>query len=151
MIEFKILYWYWLAFGMFLIITELFIPSFTIIWFGMGAIAVALILMVLPNISINWQLFIWTLASCGATILWFKLAKPLMADHTKAGISKEAIMGEKGQVIKIPEGGHRGIIRFTTPLLGEDEWPFICETRTEVGDRLFVKDISGNTLIIEKR
>ena len=36
--EFKLLYWYWLVFGMILIIAELFIPSFTIFWFGLGAI-----------------------------------------------------------------------------------------------------------------
>jgi len=36
--EFKILYWYWLVFGMLLIIAEIFIPSFTVLWFGLGAI-----------------------------------------------------------------------------------------------------------------
>ena len=33
-------YWHWLVFGMILIIAELFIPSFTIFWFGLGALAV---------------------------------------------------------------------------------------------------------------
>jgi membrane protein implicated in regulation of membrane protease activity len=32
------LYWHWLAFGMILIITELFIPSFTVFWFGLAAL-----------------------------------------------------------------------------------------------------------------
>ncbi len=149
--EFKLLYWYWLVFGMILIIAELFIPSFTIFWFGLGAILVAGILLMLPGLAISWQLFVWAIASCILTFLWFKLFKPLMADRTKAGISREAILGESGQVISIPEQEKRGMVRFTTPLLGTDEWPFICEQELVIGDRVTVKDISGNTLIVAKR
>ena len=74
-----------------------------------------------------------------------------MVDRTKAGISREAILGETGQVIRIPERENRGIVRFTTPLLGADEWPFICEQKIAIGDRVIVKDISGNTLIVMKQ
>ena len=149
--EFKVLYWYWLVFGMLLIMAEMFIPSFTVFWFGLGAVVVALILWLLPDMAVSWQLFIWAVASIVFTILWFKLFKPLMTDRTKAGISREAILGESGQVIKMPEADRRGIVRFTTPLLGSDEWPFICEQEVDSGDRVFVKDVSGNTLIVEKR
>ena len=149
--EFKLLYWYWLIFGMILIMAELFIPSFTIFWFGLGAILVAGILLMLPGLAISWQLLVWAVASCIFTFLWFKLFKPLMADRTKAGISREAILGESGQVISIPEQEKRGMVRFSTPLLGNDEWPFICEQELVIGDRVTVKDISGNTLIVAKR
>ena len=148
--EFKLLYWYWLVFGMILIIAELFIPSFTIFWFGLAAILVAGVLFMLPGLAISGQLFIWAIASCIFTFLWFKFFKPLMVDRTKAGISREAILGETGQVIKIPEQENRGIVRFTTPLLGTDEWPFICDQKLAAGDRVTVKDISGNTLIVVK-
>lgn len=149
--EFKLLFWHWLVFGMVLIIAEIFIPSFTIFWFGLGAIIVAGILWLFPDLTLSWQLFCWAIASCLFTFLWFKLFKPLMTDRTKAGIAREAILGESGQVIKIPEEGKRGIVRFTTPLLGADEWPFISEEKIVSGDRVFVKDVSGNTLIVEKR
>ena len=149
--EFKLLYWYWLVFGMLLIMAEIFIPSFTVFWFGLGAIIVAIILWLLPDMAVSWQLFIWAIASIVFTALWFKFLKPLMTDRTKAGISREAISGESGQVIRTPEADRRGIVRFTTPLLGSDEWPFICEQAVDSGDRVFVKDISGNTLIVEKR
>ena len=148
--EFKILYWYWLVFGMLLIIAEIFIPSFTIFWFGLGGIIVAGILWLSPDLLLSWQLFFWAIASCVFTFLWFKFFKPLMKDRTKAGISKEAIIGESGQVIKVPNKGKRGIVRFTTPLLGDDEWPFMSQDKIALGDRVFIKDISGNTLIVDK-
>ena len=149
--EFTFLYWHWLAFGMLLIIAELFIPSFTIFWFGLGAILVGLILLVAPDLSLNWQLFLWALSSIAFTFLWFRFLKPRMLDQTKAGLSREAALGASGQVISVPIEGKRGVVRFATPLLGSDEWPIICDQDVVTGDRVFVRDVSGNTLIVEKR
>jgi membrane protein implicated in regulation of membrane protease activity len=148
---FKLLYWHWLVLGMLLILAELFIPSFTIFWFGLGAIVVAGIVLLLPDMALTWQLLIWAMASCLFAFLWFKLIKPQMKDRTKAGIAREAVLGESGQVVSIPAGSRRGVVRFATPLLGNDEWPFICEQATKLGDRVFVTEVSGNTLIVEKR
>ena len=149
--ELTVLYWHWLVFGMLLIIAELFIPSFTIFWFGLGAFVVGGLLFLLPGMSLSWQLFCWAVASCVFTFLWFKYFKPLMVDRTKAGIAREAIIGESGQVVKVPAEKQHGIVRFSIPLLGSEEWPFICEEAVSIGDRVFVKDISGNRLIVEKR
>ena len=143
-------YWHWLVFGMILIMVEIFIPSFTIFWFGLGAIVVGGVLLVNDGLSISWQLFIWAIASCAFTFLWFKYIRPMMTDRTKAGISREAAIGEVGQVIRRPESDQRGMVRFTTPLLGADEWPFICDADVVPGDRVKVIDVSGNTLIVDK-
>ena len=149
--NFTLLYWHWLVFGMILVIAEIFVPSFTIFWFGLGAIIVAVIMLLAPGIAVAWQLFIWALASCIFALLWFRFVRPRMGDRTNAGIAREAALGESGQVIKAPEPGARGVMRFTTPLLGSDEWQFICEQEVASGDRVYVKDISGNALIVEKR
>jgi inner membrane protein len=146
----QILYWHWLVIGMLLIIAELFVPSFTIIWFGLGAIVVALTLMVLPGLTLSWQLLVFALASCLFTLLWFKFIKPLMTDRTKAGMGREAALGESGQVIRAPGEGSRGVVRFSIPVLGEDEWSFICDEPVLPGDRVKIKEISGNTLIVAK-
>lgn len=148
---FHVLYWHWLAFGMLLILAELFIPSFTIFWFGLGGLLTGVLLLLLPAMTFSWQLMVWALASCLFTFLWFRYFKPRMTDRTKAGISREAALGESGQVIRTPEGNRRGVVRFTTPLLGADEWEFICPKPVSVGDRVFVTEVSGNTLIVEKR
>jgi membrane protein implicated in regulation of membrane protease activity len=136
---------------MLLIMVELFVPSFTIFWFGLAGLIVGGVLLVAPATTLTWQLFLWALASGAMTYLWFKLFKPLMADRTKAGISREAILGETGQVIRVPEDDRRGTVRFTTPLLGAEEWPFICEQEVAPGDRVAVIEISGNTLIVKKK
>ncbi|GGB85749.1 hypothetical protein GCM10011352_09520 [Marinobacterium zhoushanense] len=149
--EFAIQYWHWIVFGMLLILAELVVPSFTIFWFGLGAFIIAGLLALSVDISLSWQLLIWALSSTAFTLIWFRFFRPWMQDHTKAGIAREAIRGESGQVIRAPEEGQRGIVRFSTPLLGDDEWEFICSEPVSLGDRVFVLELSGNTLIVEKR
>lgn len=145
------LYWHWLAFGMILIIAEIFIASFTIFWFGLGACLVGVLLWFGLEPKFSWQIFIWVISSIVFTVAWFKWIKPLSVDRTKAGIAREAVIGETGTVIKVPAEGRRGELRFPVPLLGNEHWPFICATEVQVGDRVQVKEFSGNTMIVEKR
>lgn len=142
--------WHWLAFGMILIMFELAVPSFTIIWFGCGAIIVAGLVWISPGLTLSMQIFSWAIASISFTVIWFFVFKPKMIDRTKAGISLEAVLGESGLVIKIPHDNVRGIIKFTTPLLGAEEWQFICRESVMPGDRVTVINVSGNTLIVQK-
>jgi membrane protein implicated in regulation of membrane protease activity len=146
----QIAYWHWLVLGMLLIISELFVPSFTIVWFGFAAVAVSGIMLLFPSIALTWQLFIWAIASCIMTFGWFKFIKPRMVDRTQAGTAKEALLGQTGQVIKPPVDGRDGVLRFSVPLLGSDEWAFFCSEPVAAGDRVVVGEISGNTLIVNK-
>jgi len=149
--EFQIEYWHWLVFGMLLILAELAIPSFTIFWFGLGALLMGLLIWLMPEMSLSLQLVIWAISSGLFALAWFRLLQPMMTDRTQAGIAREAVLGETGQVIQAPQAERRGRVRFTTPVLGDDEWEFICEHPVEVGDRVIITEISGNTLIVRKR
>ena len=108
------------------------------------------LLLLVVNLSFAWQILLWTVFSVAFTVLWFKYFKPKMVDRTTAGITRDAAIGESGQVIKVPTEHSRGQVRFTTPVLGDDEWDFICEAEVSLGDRVFIKEISGNTLIVVK-
>jgi len=146
-----ILWYHWLIMGLLLMLGEMLLPSFTLFWFGLAAIAVSGLLLVIPGLSLTLQLLVWAAASIVFTVLWFKYFKPTMTDKTRAGISKEAVVGETGIVIKPPQDEIRGTVRFTTPLLGSDEWEFICREACQVGDRVEVLDVSGNTLIVQTK
>lgn len=146
----EIVYWHWLAFGAALVVLEIFIPSFTIFWFGLGALIVGLLMVIFPDMGQGAQILIWSVSSLAFTIAWFKYFKPRMLDKTTAGIAREAAIGESGQVIKAPVGEQRGVVRFATPIMGDDEWEFIAEGDVALGDRVFIKEISGNTLIVVK-
>lgn len=147
--NFQMLYWYWLVFGMILILLELAIPSFTIFWFGLGALAVGLLLLLVPGLSLTLQVLVWVIASAAFVLFWFKVLKPRMTDKTTSGIAREAVLGETAMVTRVPEGDRRGEIRFSVPMLGSDIWPFICDDEVAVGDRVAVRDISGNTMLVK--
>ena len=147
-----ILWWHWLSFGLILICTELFVPSFTIIWFGLGACFVGLCLYMFPESSFTVQLFTWTAASSVLTFLWFRVLKPKMVDKTTAGMSQEAIFGEVGMVVKSNTTPlEKGRVRFTLPVLGADEWDYTCADLLQPGDYVRVSGIDGHVLKVEKK
>jgi membrane protein implicated in regulation of membrane protease activity len=146
----EILYWHWILFGIALMISEIFLASFFVVWFGAAAVIIGGLLFLFPSLSPTLQVFSWTILSTTLALAWFKFLKPLAIDKTKAGLSKEAITGEVGQVLKIPNGEERGKLRFPAPVLGTDEWLIISQDELAIGDRVRVVDISGNSLIVKK-
>jgi membrane protein implicated in regulation of membrane protease activity len=126
----------------------IFIGSFFIFWFGAAAVVVGLSLTIAPSISASTQLIFWTLLSLVFAVAWFRFLKPLSKDVTKAGLSREALIGEIGQVLSVPNGDKRGMVRFPAPLLGSDEWLIMSQDSLSIGDRVSVKDVSGNSLIV---
>ena len=146
----EILYWHWIVFGIGLMLLEMLLPSFTALWFGTGAILTGALLFLFPTMELALQLLLWTILSSLMTFLWFRYLKPLSIDKTKAGLSREALVGEVGQVITKASEHRRGTLRFPAPILGSDEWLFIGEEELAVGDRVRVTDISGNSLMVKK-
>jgi hypothetical protein len=147
---FEILPWHWIVFGIALMISEIFLGTFFILWFGAAAVVVGALLFFVPTLSMTWQILLWTILSSALALGWFKYLKPLSIDKTKAGLSKEAITGEVGQVLVVPTAEKRGKLRFPAPILGADEWIIISEDELELGDRVGVVDVSGNSLIVKK-
>jgi membrane protein implicated in regulation of membrane protease activity len=148
--SFEIEYWHWMVFGVLLVLSEIALTTFFVLWFGVAAIIVGGIIFFVPGLTLSWQIFIWTVLSLLLAAAWFKYLKPLSIDRTKAGLSREMIVGEVGQVISVPTESRRGRIRFPAPILGSDEWEIISAGRLAEGDRVRVKDVSGNSLLVEK-
>ncbi len=150
MTEFVVLYWHWIVLGIALMAMEILLPSFVALWFGAAAVIVGVLLLFIPSLSVAMQVVLWVIFSIIFTWLWFRIMQPLAIDKTKAGLSREAIVGEIGQVLSAPTTERRGTLRFSVPILGADEWPFICSDEVASGDRVRVSDISGNDLIVIK-
>lgn len=143
-------WWHWIILGLCLVGLELIVPSFTIIWFGFGALVVGLVMLFWIDIPIAWQVFFWSIASICFTVLWFICFKP-NKNRTHAGMSKEGIVGETGIIIRGTEDSYgRGTIRFRISVLGADEWSCFAEEVLKVGDSVRVVDIEGQILKVKK-
>jgi membrane protein implicated in regulation of membrane protease activity len=133
--------------GILLVIGEIFVPSFTILWFGLGAIVVGLVALAV-DLSFSTEVLLWTCSSVAFTVLWFMVFKPRLTSRNTDELAQASAIGEAGQVVKLPTDRTPGKIRFTTPILGEDEWEFTCETSVALGDRLYIKAINGTVLVV---
>lgn len=140
-------YWHWLVLGLVLVALEIFTAGFVLLWLGLSALVVGL-LSFLFDLGFSTELLIWAALSVVELILWFRFIQPRFHDKTLSGMSREAIIGQVGLVIQA-NVGERGRLRFSMPLLGNDEWSFICEENLRIGDRVSVTDVSGNTLVVK--
>jgi len=69
-------WWLWAVGGIALIIAELIVPAFVLIWFGLGALIVSLLVAVFPTIGLTAELAAWLAVSLGLAAFWFKIFKP---------------------------------------------------------------------------
>lgn len=146
----QIEWWYWMILGFILIGLELVVPSFTIIWFGLGALVVGLVMLAAPVMPSWVQVLIWALASVCLTVLWFKYLRT-REDRTHAGLSKEGIVGESGMIIRGTDDSYqKGTVRFRISILGADEWTCYADEPLKAGDSVQVTDIEGQILKVRK-
>ena len=140
--------WHWFVLGILLILSELVLPAFAALWFGIAAIIVSILVWLFPSMSFTLQMIFWIILSVACTLFWFKYIKPLSIDRTKAGLSREATIGQTGMVIRNLE--HDMVkVRFQMPLLGSDEWDCRTLEPVNIGDRVRVTDILGNQLVVQ--
>ena len=142
-------WWHWAVAGLVLILTELAIPAFVLIWFGLGALLVAVILAMFPSIGLTAQLFAWLIVSLILVAAWFKFFKPGF-HKTEVGTSHANTAGEIGLLTRDVAPFEKGEVRFQKPLLGSDVWPCIADEALASGSRVKVLSVEGSILKVGK-
>jgi len=145
-----LLEWYhWAILGVVLVCTELLVPAFVLVWFGLGALVVAALVALWPDASFIVQLLLWIAASVALVLLWFKVFKPYQHKINSGRSSAEAV-GEVGLLISDIEPFGKAKARFQTPLLGSDVWECVSDEKIVAGSRVKVLSVDGSLLKIAK-
>lgn len=142
-------WWHWAVAGIVLILAELAVPAFVLVWFGLGALLVALFVAVAPDVSLTTQLAIWLVASVVLVGLWSKVFKP-GAHKTRIGMADANVIGEAGLLARDVAPFEKGEVRFQKPLLGTDTWPCIADEAIKAGERVKVVSVEGSFLKVAK-
>ena len=142
----EFVWWHWIVIGLVLIGAEMMLPAFYLIWFGLGALLLGLVMTVLP-IPMTAQLFIWTAVSTGLVFFWFRYLKP--RTMTQAG-QADAIVGEIGLLTRAVAPYERGEVRFQKPIAGAESWACIADEALPAGTRVRVSSVEGNIFKITK-
>lgn len=143
----ELLWWHWIVLGLVLGLAEIAVPSFFIVWFGLGALLVGLALLLMPGLDFNAQVLLWTATSVAMTVLWFKVFRN--ASKTRCGQADE-VLGEIGVLIHAVEPFAKGAVRFQKPVLGSDVWPCLADEAIAAGERVKVLAVDGQLLKVGK-
>ena len=146
-----IVYWHWIVLGLCLATAEMMLFSFVLLWFGVSAIIVGLLVWIFPMIF-SLQIMIWILLSILIICMWFQHIAPYLKQKSITDQSDELIIGQVGLVIDYHlahEG--RGVLRFSTPILGADEWEFECADNLQVGQRVVVDKLVNNRVMVSAK
>lgn len=140
----ELAWWHWAVGGIALIIAELVVPSFVLIWFGLGGLVVALAVG-LAGIGFTAQLGLWLIVSLVLVAGWFKVFKPNM-HKTRIGMADANVVGEVGMLVRDVAPFEKGEVRFQKPILGADVWDCIADESIRSGERVRVLDVEGSFL-----
>ena len=141
-------WWHWIVGGIVLVLAELVIPSFFIVWFGLGALLTGLLTLAF-GLSVTAQLGTWTLASLAMVGLWFRVFKQSFV-KTRAGTADGEVIGEIGLLVSAVAPFERGKVRFQRPVLGSEEWVCLADAAIAAGERVKVVAVEGSFLKVSK-
>ncbi len=141
-------WWHWVVGGIALVLAELIISSFFIVWFGLGALFVGLLALAF-ELSLTAQLGTWTIASLAMVWLWFRVFKQSF-QRTRIGTADGEVIGEIGLLVSAVAPFERGKVRFQRPVLGAEEWVCLSDTAIAAGERVKVIAVEGSFLKIGK-
>jgi membrane protein implicated in regulation of membrane protease activity len=138
----------WAVLGFLLILAELLLPAFVLIWFGLGALLLAASIYILPQLQLATQLLLWAVFSGGLTGLWFGYLQP-RSFKSRAGLSDAEAISEIGLLISPVAPYQRGRVRCLTPLLGAEVWDCIADQSLPAGARVRVRKVEGSLLKVD--
>lgn len=141
-------WWHWAVGGIVLIVAELAVPSFVLIWFGAGALVVALALA-LFGIGFTAQLALWLVVSLALVAAWFRVFKPNL-HKTRIGMSDAGVVGEIGVLVRAVAPFEKGEVRFQKPILGDDVWACVADETIESGARVRVLEVEGSFMKVRR-
>jgi len=140
-------WWHWIVLGLCLSIAELAVPAFFIVWFGIGAIGVGLLILIVPALSVATQLIVWAVVSSVLVGVWFRYLRP--RTMTAVGTSAANVTGEVGILVSDLCPNSRGQVRFQKPVLGSDLWECYADANIKAGERVRIVAVEGSFIKVE--
>lgn len=142
-------WWHWALTGIVLVLAELALPAFVVIWFGLGALVVAALLAFWPSLTLTVQLAVWLIVAMAMLGYWFRVYRR-ERPATLSGRSESGLVGEMGLLTCAVAPYQHGEVRLQKPMLGSDIWPCIADIELAAGERVIVLALEGSLLKVGK-
>jgi membrane protein implicated in regulation of membrane protease activity len=150
MMEFmeSVTFWYWLAFGIGLMLVEVLVPGVLFLWLGAAAIGTGLILLGIPDMGWQLQLVVFAVLSVVSVFVGrrYVYANPEPTDHPTLNRRGENFIGQQYTLDGATTGG-QGRIKIGDSLWAVATRPQGMELAADA--RVTVTGVDGSTLVVE--
>ena len=141
-------FWYWLAFGMGLMLVEVLVPGVLFMWLGAAAIVTGLILLGIPDMGWQIQLVVFAVLSIVSVYVGrrYVYANPEPTDHPTLNQRGENLVGQQYALDGATSGG-AGRVK-----VGDSLWAVAVKPQgaeLPAGARIQVVRVDGSTLVVE--
>ncbi len=141
----------WLVLGVGLIIAEIFTLGFVLLWFGVGAIAAALVGIIFPQGGFLLQFTVFAIVSIALTLasrtIFANYFSHAESDRMKSGV--DALPGKVGTVTTASKGAlQEGAVK----VFGSTwtAFPIDEETKLIKGEKVEVVEVKGSSIYVRR-
>jgi membrane protein implicated in regulation of membrane protease activity len=137
----------WLALGILLLIGEMFTVGFFLFWFGLGAIAAAVVAFAGFGIAVQWATFI--IVSSVGVLLSRKFALAISKPGPEAKMNVDRLIDKTGVVMDdIVPADNKGLV-----MVASEEWRAVTEDGSVIpqGEKIKVIRIEGTKLVVKAK
>ena len=141
----QIEFWHWGIAGMVLLILEMIVSGFFLIWLGVAALTVALLMLVFPFMFWHLQLTIWAILSIATFMAWraYRRKNPAATAEPTLNRRGEQYVGRHFTLEEPVVNGY-GKIK-----VDDSTWKIKCDEDLKQGSKVLVKAVDGTMLLVE--
>jgi inner membrane protein len=139
-------FWHWLAFGLALIVAEVFVFGAILLWLGISALIVGVLVFLVPTLLWVHSVLIWSALSVALIAAWHFYRKKYPAKNTAPTINRrgEQIVGRHFTLTK-------DIVNCTGELHVDDtRWKIVSYKDIPAGMKVKVVAVEGTSLRVEE-
>ncbi len=144
MLTLAITFWHWLAFGLLLVVVEVFAPGFVFFWLGLGAIITGAVLFLSPSMAWQFQLLLFACLSILSLSIWYFVARRWSENIGHNSLNRRGDRLE-GQVFVLEEAIENGRGRIK---VDDGSWVVMGDDMPK-GARVRVTGRDGNVLRVD--
>lgn len=141
--------WTWAILGLILLSVELLSGTFYILWFGIAALCVALLLAVAPDSPLTMQLLAFSVLSLTALAVWRRKYRA-QGPASRVGQSHDDSIGKVGRITEAVSPEQNGSIAFTVAVMSSRAWTVVADEAIAAGQLAEVVGIEGNYLRVKR-
>lgn len=143
----QLAFWHWMVLGLVLLIIEVtFFGVFFILWVGLSAMVVGVLMLVMPDMGWQAQFVIWGVLSVVTMVGWYQYRKknPTTSDEPLLNRRGEQYVGRTFTLDEPVVNGQGHVV------VDDSRWKIEAEEDFEAGTKVKATAVDGTILKVEK-